>query len=220
MAGKSLSELDLNDEQMPAVNADDLPEFGGWQPPPQPGPFRFQLPPSMEKVWDKTDKGILVAKFDKDNPLVIHWSPTGQHVGETFTTRLSIERRARGAVTASDLDYLLKALLPRGAALPTSAKAFVETLNQYGGQIFAADVSYNWSCGVNRDRYIPDPANPGETVKEEGVKGCGARYYQAEKTKKEGAGIAKVNGEYPYEIQCRCGAVVRAFAGLDNIRKP
>ena len=39
--GKGLNDLGLNDEQMPEQTYDDLPEFGGFAPPPQPGQYRF-----------------------------------------------------------------------------------------------------------------------------------------------------------------------------------
>lgn len=219
MTGKSLADLDLKDEPIAPLMADDLPEFGGWAPPPQPGPFRFQIPPAPSFTVEKDENNSLKAlKFDKDHPLVITWSPTGAHVGEMFQTTLRMERRQRGAVLASDLDYLVKALIARGAALPTTKNGFAQVVLDHAGDQFAADISYSWNCNPLRDRYVPSPDGTG-TVKEEGVKGCGAKYYQAEKTKKPESQIAKVNGEYPYEIQCRCGAVVRAFANLDNIRK-
>jgi hypothetical protein len=227
MAGKSLSELDLKDEQMPALNADDLPDYGAWAPPPQPGPYRFRLPQDLSKVfetYEKTGKTYLRAKFDKDNPLVIVRAATHpEYLNQTFTTQLSNERRKRGDIEASDMDYLLKALMPKGAVLPTSNRAFGEALSQFPGAEFDSDISYSWACSETRDIYVAkkdDAGNAtGDTEKLEGTKGCGAKYYQKEKTKKPEQQIDKVNGEYPYEIACRCGAIVRAFANLDNIRK-
>lgn len=218
MSGKSLSDLDLHDEPIEPKHADDLPEFGGWAPPPQPGPMRFKLPPILDHIWEPYEANghhYLRAIFDKDNPLVIVRSVGGVHNNTPYQTRFANQRRQRGQFEASDLDYVLKALGEK--QLPTSNRGYAEALQKYPGGEFDADNTYSWSCNANRDRYGPDGS--GGTTKEEGVKGCGARYYQAEKTKKEGAGIAKVNGEYPYEIQCRCGAIVRAFANLDGIRK-
>lgn len=228
MAGKSLDELDLKDEQMPALNADDLPEYGAWAPPPQPGPYRFRLPADLSKVfetYEKNGKHFLRAKFDKDNPLVIVRSAAHpEYLNQTFTTQLSTERRKRGDIEASDMDYLLKALEPKGTVLPTTLRGFGETLARHAGGEFDADISYSWNCSESRDIYKAkiDPATgqpTDETEKQEGVKGCGAKYYQAEKTKKTEQQIAKVAGSYPYEIACRCGAIVRAFANLDNMRK-
>jgi hypothetical protein len=46
----------------------------------------------------------------------------------------------------------------------------------------------------------------------EGKKGCGEAYYQEDVPK-------NADGQVPYEIQCgQCGALLRAFANLDNLR--
>jgi hypothetical protein len=221
MAGKSLSELTelLKDEPIPVINVEDMPDFGSWAQPPQPGPYRFKLPASLTNIFEiYEDKGkqYIRAIFDKDNPLLIVQDVRQKHTGEAFQTRLANQRRKRGEIEVSDLDYLLKAL--GETASPASNRAFMETLQKYAAKEFTGDVSYSWNCQDTRDRYIDD--GQGGTKKDEsGAKGCGKRYYQAEKTKKPEQQIQKVNGEYPYEITCTCGAIVRAFANLDNIRK-
>ena len=46
----------------------------------------------------------------------------------------------------------------------------------------------------------------------EGKKGCGEAYYQEDVPK-------SADGQVPYEINCgNCGALLRAFANLDNLR--
>lgn len=221
MAGKSLSELNdlLKDEPIPVMNVEDLPEFGSWAPPPQPGPYRFKLPASLDTAFELyEDKGHSYIRLllDKDAPLVIVQDTRQKHTGETFQTRLTNQRRKRGDIEVSDLDYLLKAL--GETVTPGSNKAYIQTLQKYAGKEFTSDISYSWNCSDSRDIYVDDGA--GGTKKDEtGRKGCGKKYYQAEKTKKPEQAIQKVNGEYPYEIGCTCGAIVRAFANLDNIRK-
>jgi len=226
MAGKSLSDLGdtLRDEPMPILNADDLPDFGTWAPPPQPGPYRFKLPPDLTKIWEPYEATVngktvqcVRAIFDKDAPLQIIRSMSGKHNLEPFHTRLSNQRRSRGTVEASDLDYLLKATGEK--TLPGSNLAYCEAVQTKAGHEFDADLTYSWTCSESRNAYIPDPEDKTGTksVKSDRM-GCGATYRQADQTKKAEQKIEKVNGEYPYEIGCRCGAVVRAFANLTNLR--
>lgn len=221
--GKSLSEMDLKDEALPTQGLDDLPDFGGFAPPPQPGAYRFQLPADLSHLWEPFDstKGQRVRMiFDRDNALHITRSPGNKLNGEGFQTRLSNQERRRGQVEASDLDYLLRALGEK--VRPATNKQMIETMAKYGGREFSADISYNWQCSESRDIYVPDPADAERTVKVEGRKGCGWRYYtgdrQPDPIKKTGY-IGKLpDGTYPNEITCSCGAVIRAFANIENIR--
>lgn len=221
--GKSLSEMDLKEEVLPAQGFDDLPDFGAFAPPPQPGAYRFQLPQDLSHVWEPYDsaKGQRVRMiFDRDNALLITRSPGGKMNNETFQTRLSNQERRRGQVEASDLDYLLRALGEK--VRPTSNKQMIETVQQYGGREFGADITYSWQCSTTREIYVADPADASKTVKAEGVMGCGWKYYTGDKpadaTKKVGYIGKEADGTFPVEISCQCGAVVRAFANIDNIR--
>lgn len=214
---KSLSELDLKDEKLPEQSFDDLPEFTGFQDPPQPGPYRFKLPGDLSHAWDKVEssRGERIALIlDRDAPLLITQSAGGRYNGETFTTRLSNVERKRGkdGPEVSDLDYLLKATLgPEGKTTkrPTSNKAYLEMVKQQAGKEFGADITYSFSCNVNRNIRVSDEA--GKLVEVEGQKGCGKKIYQRD--------VQKEEGEYPTLIQCpQCGAVLRAFANLENFR--
>jgi hypothetical protein len=222
MSGKGLSDLvaDLKEEAMPAVEADTLPDFGGFQEPPPPGAYRFKLPDLSRvfELFDLTpDQQRLRVIFDRDAPLTI---VGGSHAGETFHTRLSNVKRARGkdkSVEASDLDYLLKALGEK--TTPTSNRAYMETLAKYSGREFGGDVSYNWTCSPTRNVRAKDAS--GQSVEIEGKRGCGWRYYPGDgklnAAKKVGY-VSKHEGVYPQEIECQCGAVLRAFSNLDAIR--
>lgn len=221
---KSLSELELKDEPLPAGSLEDMPEFGGFSAPPQPGPYRFRLPSDLTKVWDVfdvTSKGQRVKMvFDRDNPLLIIQSFDGKSNGDTFQTRLSNMERKRGkdGPELSDLDYLLKALEPTRTDRPKSNKAYIESLKGHGGKEFAGDISYNYSC--NEQKKIR--AYVGEQLQELDKMGCGWRYYTGTGTpnpaKKTGYVGKQADGTYPTEVTCQCGAVLRAFANLDNIR--
>lgn len=222
MSAKSLSELELKDEPLPAGSLEDLPEFGSFAPPPQPGPYRFKLPSDLSKVWDVFDvtgKGQRVkAIFDRDNPLLIVQSFDGKANGDTFHTRLSNLERKRGkeGPEVSDLDYLLAAFGVKER--PKSNRAYIEAIKPQAGKEFAADVSYNYSC--NEQKKIRGYV--GEQVQELDQMGCGWRYYtgtgNANPAKKTGYIQKQPDGTYPTEITCQCGAVLRAFANLDSIR--
>lgn len=207
---KSLSELDLKEEALPAQSFDDLPEFGGFTPPPQPGPYRFRLPADLSKVWDVYDskKGQRIrAIFDRDHPLTIIASPGNAANGDVFQTRLSNQERKRGDVEASDLDYLLRAKGEK--TRPMTNKAYAQAVLKYAGQEFGADITYSFRCSTERNIRVFNPTT--QALEEIDKKGCGKGYYQ--KDLQRGP-----DGNFPHEITCECGAVLRVFANIENIR--
>jgi hypothetical protein len=218
---KSIQELAglLKDEALPTAGEtlDDLPTFGGFTPPPPPGAYRFKLPSDLSAIWDlidvpdKNPPQRVRANFDRDHPLLITQSPQGKSNGEPFETRLTNNERGRGKgkeVTASDMDYLLRALGEKGK--PKTNKEYMQVVQRYGGKEFGADLRFSWRCSKDRDIRARDTQGQVQVV--EGKKGCGESYYQ-EDVPKGG------DGAVPYEITCgQCGALLRAFANLDNLR--
>lgn len=214
---KSLDDLGLKDEALPTAGQAlaDLPEFGTFEPPPQPGPFRFKLPADLSALYDVFDvesKGQRVKViFDREHPLLITQSLNGAYNGQPFESRLTNNERNRGkkgsGVVASDFDYLLRALGVQ--TKPGSNRQYIEALKPHGGKEFGADLRYSWRCSQDRDIRVRDAAGAVQVV--EGTKGCGEAYYAEDVPK--GA-----DGKTPYEITCQCGALLRAFANLDNIR--
>jgi hypothetical protein len=219
--GKSIQELagELKDEVLPTSgqDLDDLPIFGSFTPPPPPGAYRFQLPADLSAIWDlfdtpeKTPPQRVKATFDRDHPLLIVQSPQGKSNNEPFETRLTNNERGRGkdkAVTASDMDYLLRAFGEKQK--PKSNREYMQNVQRHAGKQFGADLRYSWRCSKDRDIRVKDPAGQVQVV--EGKKGCGESYYQEDVPKTP-------SGEVPYEIVCgNCGALLRAFANLDNLR--
>lgn len=216
MASKSLEDLGLKDEALPTAGQDlgDLPEFGTFEPPPQPGPFRFKLPMDLSAVYDVFDAPNLGQRvrvvFDREHPLLIVQSLGGKYNGQPFQTRISNAERARGkdkSVVASDWDYLLRALGVKQK--PANNRAYIAALQTNGGKEFGADLRYSWRCSTDRDIRVKDQNGATQVV--EGTKGCGEAYYQEDVPK-------AADGSVPYEITCQCGALLRAFANMDNIR--
>lgn len=220
MTSKSLEDLGLKDEKLPTAGQDltDLPEFGAWEPPPQPGPFRFKLPLDLSAIYDVFDAASggqamgqrVKAIFDREHPLLIVQSLGGKYNGQPFQTRITNQERARGkdkSVVASDWDYLLRAL--KETAKPGSNKEYVTALRKHAGAEFGADLRYSWRCSEDRDIRVKDGGGNTQTV--EGHKGCGEAFYAEDVPKNP-------DGTTPYEITCTCGALLRAFANLDNIR--
>jgi hypothetical protein len=210
MSGKSLSELELKEETLPAQAFDDLPDFGAFTPPPQPGPYRFTLPADLSKTWDvyETAKGQRVRLvLDRDAPLTIVASPGNKANGDSFQTRLSNQERKRGNVEASDLDYLLRAFGVK--TRPAGNKATVEVVSGFAGKTFGADITYSFGC--NDTKNIRVVGADGKLEEVQGRLGCGKKYYQKDLSK-------DAQGNYPDQVQCACGAVLRVFANLDNIR--
>ena len=208
--GKSLDDLGLVDEPLPPQSYDDLPEFGTFGPPPQPGPYRMALPAALDKVWETfdSDRGVRVRMVrDRDNPLRIVRSPDGTLNNDTFRTRLSNLERNRGDIQASDLDYLLRALGEK--TRPAGNRDAIQKIIAHAGREFGCDITFSWVCDPKRNVRVYNEQNQLQEVPGRG--GCGKKFYQRD--------IQRVNGLIPVEITCGgCGAVLRAFANLDNIR--
>ena len=211
---KSLSELDLKDEKLPDLSLDDLPEFGGFADPPQPGSYRFKLP-DMQKVWDVYDspKGQRVrAVFDRDYPLTITASRDGSSNGEPFQTRLSNQERPRGkdkTLEISDLDYLLAAMGEK--TKPKTNKEYITKVTSFSGREFGGDVAFSFSCNDQKNIRVQD--NEGKLQEVQNQMGCGKKYYMKDIQNMKGE-----DGKFPTLITCACGAALRTFANLDNIR--
>ena len=218
---KSLQDLGLREEALPTAGQAlaDLPDFGSFREPPQPGAYRFRLPADLSAIWDVYDTPNKVpgqrirALFDKDHPLLIVQSPGGRANNEPFETRISNEERSRGKdklVIASDMDYVLRAL--KVAQKPGSNRAYIEIMKQQVNKEFAADIRYSWKCSADRNIRIKDQAGSIQEV--QGRPGCGTSYYQEDLPN----GGKQPDGMVPTQIQCQCGALLRCFANLDNIR--
>lgn len=218
--GKSLNDLGLKEEALPEGDLTDLPEFGSFTPPPQPGSYRFQLPKDLSQIWDLVEAKVgqrVNAIFDKDHPLMIVSSVDGSYNGQPFETRLSNVERKRGkkdgdGPEVSDLDYLLAALGEKDR--PKTNKAYAQKLQTYGGQQFSGNIEYAWTCNDKKNiRMKRDPNDPNSPTEEvEGKLGCGLKYYAKDVPK-------NADGTTPLTIQCSCGNVVRAYANLQSIRK-
>lgn len=217
---KSIDELlkELKPEKLPTAGQDlaDLPEFGTFEPPPQPGPYRFKLPNMNGPIYDLFDVSDkngqrLKIYFDHDNPLLIVQSPGGKYNQQPFQTRITSNERPRGkkgsGVIASDVDYLLRACGVK--VKPDDNAGYLAFLRQQTGKEFGADLRYSWRCSQDRDIRVKDGS--GNTQVVEGRKGCGAAFYQEDVDRLP-------DGSMPYEITCQCGALLRAFANMDNIR--
>lgn len=219
--GKSLQDLGLKEEALPTAGQAlaDLPEFGSFREPPQPGAYRFKLPTDLSSIWDVYDTPTkqppqrIRAIFDKDHPLTIVQSPGGKANNDPFETRISNEERSRGkdkSIVASDMDYVLRAL--KVEQKPGSNRAYIDVMKQQGGKEFSADIRYSWKCSSTRNIRVKDAQGAVQEV--EGRKGCDTSFYQEDLPN----GGKDASGNVPTQIQCTCGALLRCFANLDNIR--
>lgn len=217
---KSLQDLGLKEEALPTAGQAlaDLPEFGTFREPPQPGSYRFQLPDDLSAIWDVYDSPKvggqrIRAIFDKDHPLLIVQSPGGRENNNPFETRLSNEERSRGkdkSIVASDMDYVLRAL--GVTAKPSSNRGYIEAMKLQAKKTFGADIRFSWRCSEQRN--IRVKTGEGALQEMEGRTGCGTAIYQEDLPN----GGKDQAGQVPTQVQCQCGAVLRAFANLDNIR--
>jgi len=220
--GKSLSDLELKDEKLPTAGEalNDLPQFGQFAPPPQPGPFRFKLPADLSNMYDTFEvekNGVkstrVQMEFDANKPLLIVQSARERYNKEPYQTKINNNERARGKdkKLASDMDYLIAAIDGPDAIKPANNREYLTRIQGYGGKEFSADIRWSWRCSKTRNIRGKDEA--GNVVEVENKPGCGEAYYQ-----EDVLNLKTADGEFPLEIACKCGAVLRAFGNLDNIR--
>ena len=227
-----LTELGLTNEQVgQALDYETIPDQQrSFADPPQPGSYRFKLPPDLSAIWSVFDhaKGNppgkrVRAEFDATNPLVIVQSAGGVHNGDPFETSVSNAERKRGkkedasAPWVSDMDYINKDVfgLP---TKPTTNAAYAQEFMKHGGEEFTAEVTWRWSCNPERNIFADNGS--GQLV-EYDQKGCGAAYYPRD-VEKVRANLEDPNSPlvFPRRMVCKqCGANLRAFAGLQNFQK-
>lgn len=219
-----LSDLGLTNERVgEAIDYNLIPDqMGSFQPPPQPGSYRFQLPNDLNNIWESFDYTSgknpgkrLRAKFDDSYPLTIVQSPGKVADGLPFQTSISNAERKRGkkddatAPEVSDMDYLLRDAFGLEAK-PATNLAYAQELMKHAGEVFGADLEWSWRCNVNRAIRVDNGA--GGVTEVPTQMGCGTGYYQKDVPKQE-------DGTYPERITCQCGAQVRAFANMTRYRK-
>jgi hypothetical protein len=231
MAGLKKETIDVPYDEIPE-------ELGAFREPPQPGSFRFQIPPKIQDCFDLieverrdaegkvvvgTDGKALTYQriqliFDGPNALTIVQSPRGAYDNEPFNTRISNIERSRFVskdvrVKVADLTYLLRAKAPD--ARPRTNEEFITVaLQTLPGQAFGADIEWNGFCNPKNDAVFAFPGEGGETVYEPALD-------DATNQAKKGCGERVYMNKWPREkgvyaarAQCKCGAVLRPFAQL------
>jgi hypothetical protein len=240
MAG--IKDLKLGKDVIAEGSLDDLPEqIGSRKRALQPGPYRFKFPvkAKISECFDTFETQIggkpvirVVAILRDEAALTVIQAPAKweDRVGEAWGTRISNAERKRGkgedAPVASDMDYVLAVVSPKGTAKPSTNRAYLEAFEaRCPEQEFGADVEWNWRCDDKRNVRVPDPDNEGKTIELDGEegresrKGCGTKYYQKDVDKVDKDGNADTAGEYPRTIECQCGAILFANENLQNFRK-
>lgn len=218
---------------------------GGFAPTLMPGIDEFTLPATIAQQWDvvavkdsnpkSKTFGQTVnrhrLKFDKNAPLVI---ASGAHKDETLTWSVTTGPRPRGkaddptTVWISDAAYLLEIGLG-DKSRPSTADALKAAINRYAGKTVRLEHGLTAHCRPDKVRYIADPADTTGTksiADPSGTKGCG------DDTKKRADGKGKQGrfytrdfkdpqtGNYIDEIECDCGAILRAFPSVERIVPP
>lgn len=189
---------DLNDLRLrnDVVRVEGDPTQIPEQPParrrmPQPRKYLWQLPQNLSSAWQKRDVTMkegpdagkvverLALNFNQDHPLTIVEDPLGQgeFVGETPMTTISdVERKRQKdklgkAPVVSDLFFFMRDGLELPILPEEDNTSKGQRINQRAGDLFWAEVELQANCPSGKDIYQ-------DGKKMEGVKGCGARYYQ------------------------------------------
>jgi hypothetical protein len=240
MAG--IKDLKLGKDVFEARTAEALPEqIGSRKRALYPGPYRFKAPVAakINECFDTFEVEIggkkvtrVVAVHRDGAELTVIQAPAKytERVGDAFSTRISNAERKRGkgddAPMASDMDYMLAVLQPKGTPLPTSNRGYLEAYAKVVPEAeFGADIEWNWRCDPKKAARVPDPDNDGKTMElngEEGREnraGCNTKYYQKDVQKVDAEGNADTAGEFPRTIECQCGAILFANENLQNFRK-
>lgn len=235
MANKTFQEVmaALKPEEKPQEIPEEIPEERGeYREPPQPGPYRFQCPASIENCFDiievavKDGEGKVVngadgkpqtyqrvnVIFAEANALTIIQAPSkSKVVGEPFRTRISNVERNRfigknQTVKVPDLLYLLRVFDP-GVRPRTNEEYIQLCLKLLPNAIFGADIEWTGFCNPKKDaRFRFDDEKGGfvyEEAKEEGAT-----------ENKKGCGLHVYQKDWPHDAngyaaraQCLAGGV-------------
>lgn len=238
----AIKDLKLGKDVIAEGTFDELPEqIGNRKRALYPGPYRFKFPvkAKISECFDTFETEIggkkvtrVVAIHRDGAELTVVQTPAKyeDRVGDLIGTRISNAERRRGkgddAPTASDMDYVLAVVSPKGTPRPTTNRAYLEAYeSRCPEQEFGADIEWNWRCDAKRHVRVADPDNEGKTMELDGQEGreqrsgCGNKYYQKDVPKVDADGNANTAGEYPRTIDCECGAIVFANENLQNFRK-
>lgn len=227
----NLNSLGLTNEAVgDALNYTEMPDqIGTFQPPPQPGTYRFKLPARLDDIWEtfEHEKGKppgkrLRAVFDDAHPLTILQSPQGLHDGEPFITSLTNAERRRGkkddaaAPFISDMDYMNRDVFGVAQKPQGGNVGYAQEFMKHPSAEFTADVTWNWFCNPKKNIYVDNGQGGSAEVEQ---KGCNTSYYEKNVDKVPvDPNDPNSRKEFPLRITCQCGASVRAFANLSNFR--
>ncbi len=213
--------VDLSDDPRPTDFNNMAEQKGQFQPMLQPGTYIFQLPATIEpkqfEQFQVPDQGPTLRLNFKDDKALKNLT-----TGDSFSTQLNnmtITRGKKGEEkTGDDLAYLIRAV---GGMLPPNAgnKTYATELQKHGGKKFKADSVISARCNPKSDIY-----KDGQPVS--GRKGCGQKFDMRAYDIKNGVNAGKKvlaiqrdkEGVWAEGVLCPCGAEVRAFANLTNIR--
>lgn len=224
-----MAEIAFRDEPTESLPADmELPAQMGSFTTLMPGVDTFQLPPNLaqayelydEKERDKDGKEIENGKiiqrirfiFDNDAPLTVVGGPNN---GETMRARITSSPRKRGkkgsdAPSVADLAYLLRISLNDKTVVFTT-RDWHAAVSKHAGEHIRLKHGLRGSCNPKGVRYI-DNGEGGSKEDPSGTMGCG-KYYRSKDFKQE-------DGTYSTELDCDCGAVIRAFEDIEQYLPP
>lgn len=198
-----------------------------------PGRYEWELPASLEGLWETFDANIMDPKtsetaleqrvalqFTSEHPLVVVSARDRNWIGALYQGRISNAERNRARrgdppQLASDMDFLLRDSLkhpdkPRRG----DNMGYINAVNKYGRRRFSANSEWSAYCSADpkKPRYVLDEL--GQSVEDpDHTPGCGTRYYQGDIPK-------AADGSYSERLTCTCGASLRCFANLTNFGPP
>lgn len=223
-----MSEVAFRDEVVETLPPDmELPAQLGSFSTLAPGVDTFQLPANLAQAFElydekekdrngnETEKVVQRIRFvfDNDAPLIVKGGPRD---GEVLRARISSSPRKRGkkgsdAPSVADLAYLLRISLNDKTSVITTTRQWHDAIASHAGEYIRLMHGLRGSCNPKGVRYI-DNGEGGSKEDPAGTMGCG-KYYRTKDFKQD-------DGTYSNELDCDCGAVIRAFGDIEQYLPP
>jgi hypothetical protein len=222
-----INDLGLDPKYTSEVDFDNMPTgIGGTiADPPQPGVYRFRLPPSniLLGCFEKQmvpEQGERITAVLRDSASLINVSLGGQPYPIRISNTVRYVTRGDKQVAISDMAMLLKAVdcIPENG----SNAAYAHALIKAGGREFDAESTLSATCSETKDIYAHNP-NTGRSETQTGHKGCGQKFrVEGYTPKKGGKPVLSIprdeEGKVATRFTCTCGAELRAWPQLQAFK--
>lgn len=217
-----INALGLNPEEFLDVDFDKMPTtIGSIIRPPQPGIYRFKLPPARAiftaiKTMITTDWGQRIQVTFRDESALTNLSLKNELYSANLNNTPRYIGKGDNKQAVSDLLMLLKALSVTPEA--NNNAAHIKALLSAENRVFKAEHTLSTTCNKNRDIYK-------DSKVQAGIKGCGQAYRVEGYTQRDGTEVWDIpkdeNGLVALRFGCatpECGSELTSWGRLQGFR--